>query len=124
MRILVVDDSRAMRAYVRSALQGSFDCTVVEASSGFEALRLLPRDPYDAVVTDINMPDINGLELIRLVRSSTRHGRVPIVIISSLTSTDDHRRALALGADRYLGKPFAPEELVLAVGSALAGAEA
>jgi two-component system chemotaxis response regulator CheY len=122
MRILVVDDSRAMRAYVRGALLGSFDCTVVEASSGFEAIRLLPRDLYDVVVTDINMPDINGLELIRLVRRSERHGQVPIVIISTLSSTDDHQRALALGANEYLTKPFEPADIVRVVGSALAEA--
>ncbi|HUT76716.1 MAG TPA: response regulator [Polyangia bacterium] len=121
MKILVVDDSRAMRAYVRGVLLGSFDCTVVEASSGFEAIRLLPRDLYDIVITDINMPDINGLELIRLVRKSDRHGRVPIVIISTLSSDDDHERALALGATSYLDKPFAPADIVRAIDSALAG---
>ncbi len=121
MRVLVVDDSRAMRAYVRGALQESFDCTVVEASSGFEAIRLLPRDLYDVVVTDINMPDINGFELIRLVRRSDRNSRVPIVIISTLSSSVDHERALSLGATEYLDKPFEPADIVRAVGSAMSG---
>ncbi|MFO8072976.1 MAG: response regulator [Polyangia bacterium] len=119
MKVLVVDDSRVMRAYVRGALKESFDCTVVEASSGFEALRLLPRDSYDLVITDINMPDINGLELIRFLRESERHRRVPIVIISTLSSTRDHERALGLGASEYLDKPFQPEDIARAVGSAL-----
>lgn len=119
LRVLVVDDSRAMRAYVKGALRESLDCDVVEAASGFEALRLLPRDSYDVVVTDINMPDINGLELIRFVRKSERHRNVPIVIISTQASERDHQRAMELGADQYLVKPFQPEEIVGAVSSVL-----
>jgi two-component system chemotaxis response regulator CheY len=121
VRVLVVDDSRAMRAYIRGALKESLDCSVTEAASGFEALRLLPRDAYDVVVTDINMPDINGLELIRFVRGSERHRAVPIVIISTQSTPRDRQRALELGADRYLAKPFEPEEIVGAVVAALAG---
>lgn len=119
VRVLVVDDSRAMRAYIRGALVESLDCDVVEAASGFEALRLLPRDSYDVVVTDINMPDINGLELIRFVRSSERYQRVPIVIISTQSAERDQERALELGADQYLAKPFGPEEIVGAVSAVL-----
>ena len=120
VRVLVVDDSRAMRAYVRGALMEKLDCEAVEAASGFEALRLLPRDSYDVVVTDINMPDINGLELIRFVRSSERHREVPIIIISTQASERDHQRAIELGADHYLVKPFQPEEIVDAVSRVLA----
>jgi len=121
VRVLVVDDSRVMRAYVRGALMESLECDVVEAASGFEALRLLPRDAYDIVVTDINMPDINGLELIRFVRSSERHRDVPIIIISTQASERDHERAMELGADQYLVKPFQPEEIVAMVSSLLPG---
>jgi two-component system chemotaxis response regulator CheY len=124
VRVLVVDDSRAMRAYVRGALLESLDCLVVEAASGFEALRLLPRDSYDVVVTDINMPDINGLELIRFVRSSERHRDVPIVIISTQASERDHQRAMELGANQYLIKPFRPEEIVGAVTSLVQNGDA
>jgi two-component system chemotaxis response regulator CheY len=124
MRVLVVDDSRAMRAYVRGALKESLDCDVVEAASGFEALRLLPRDSYDVVVTDINMPDINGLELIRFVRSSERHREVPIVIISTQSSDRDHQRAMELGADQYLVKPFQPQDIVDAISSAISSGDA
>ena len=115
VRVLVVDDSRVMRAYIRGALKESLDCAVVEAASGFEALRLLPRETYDVVITDINMPDINGLELIRFVRKSERHREVPIVIVSTQSSDRDRERALELGADRFLGKPFRPEDIVDAV---------
>lgn len=122
-RILVVEDSAATRAYVRAALEESQaggpgqdeTVEVVEASSGFDALRLLPRGRFDVVVTDVNMPDINGLELIRFVRGSAHHRDVAVMIISSQSSTKDRERGLALGADGYLGKPFSPEQLRSAV---------
>jgi two-component system chemotaxis response regulator CheY len=114
-KILLVEDSFSMRAFVRTALE-SFDerlgkVEVSEASSGFDAMRLLPRGPYDLVITDVNMPDINGLELVRFMRASEQHRTTPILLISSQSSEKDRERALALGADAYLIKPFAPEAL-------------
>jgi two-component system chemotaxis response regulator CheY len=114
-RILVVEDSVSMRSFVRSALESdsrsSTGLDVVEASSGFEALRLLPRGPYDLVITDINMPDINGLELISFIRRSELHKETPVLIISTQSSERDRARGLALGANGYLIKPFSPEDL-------------
>jgi two-component system chemotaxis response regulator CheY len=114
-RILVVEDSVSMRSFVRSALEldsrSSAGLDVVEASSGFEALRLLPRGPYDLVITDINMPDINGLELISFIRRSELHKKTPVLIISTQASERDRARGLSLGANGYLTKPFSPEDL-------------
>ena len=113
-RILVVEDSAAMRSFVRAALEeddGGDALEIVEASSGFEALRLLPSGPYDCVITDINMPDINGLELVNFVRKSEHHKKTPLIIISTQASEKDRQRGIALGADSYLTKPFEPEEL-------------
>jgi len=113
-KILVVEDSFSMRSFVRSALEtgGELgDVEVVEASGGFDALRLLPRGPYDLVITDINMPDINGLELIQFIRTNEHHRATPILLISTQSSERDRARALSLGADGYIAKPFAPEEL-------------
>jgi two-component system, chemotaxis family, chemotaxis protein CheY len=100
-----------MRAYVRGVLKDAGPWAVVEASSGFEALRLLPREAFDLVITDINMPDINGLELVRFIRRSERQGKVPLLIVSTLSSERDRARVLELGADAFLVKPFTPEEL-------------
>ncbi len=111
-RLLIVDDSRAMRAYLRGSLRGFVDCEIDEASSGFEALRLLPRTEYKVVITDINMPDINGLELIKVVRASERHRDVPIIIISTHSSKQDQEKALVLGASVFLPKPFTPADIV------------
>lgn len=116
-RVLVVDDSNAMRAFVRASLEGAGHArVVVEAASGFEALRVLPRDRFDAVIVDINMPDIHGLEVIKLVRASEAHRWVPLLAISSEGTSKNRERALALGADAWLDKPFTPESLVRSIG--------
>lgn len=114
-RILLVEDSFSMRTFVRTALESEpsklGELEVVEASSGFDALRLLPRGPYDLVITDINMPDINGLELVQFIRRSEQHRDTPIVLISTQSSERDRQRGLTLGANAYLSKPFTQEAL-------------
>lgn len=102
-----------MRAFVRASLEAQKIARhVVEASSGFEALRLLPRERFDLALVDIHMPDIHGLEVIRLMRSSPQHRTVPLIVISSEASVRDRERGLALGADLWLAKPFSPEQLL------------
>jgi two-component system chemotaxis response regulator CheY len=116
-RVLVVEDSVSARAFVRAVLESpefagpQRGCEVIEASSGFDAMRLLPRGPYDLIVTDINMGDINGLELVRFIRKSEHHRSTPLLIISTQRAEQDVERGLALGADAYLPKPFTPEQL-------------
>jgi two-component system chemotaxis response regulator CheY len=116
-KVLVVEDSVSARAFVRAVLEASEFASkyggvaVSEASSGFDAMRLLPRGPYDLIVTDINMADINGLELIRFIRRSAHHQTTPLLIISSLRGEHDVDRGIALGANSYLAKPFTPEQL-------------
>ena len=101
-----------MRTFVRSVLeQGPEEVEVQEAASGFDALRLLPRGSYGLVITDINMPDINGLELLRFVRQGPQHRDTAVLVISTMSSERDRERALALGADVFLPKPFSPEAL-------------
>jgi two-component system, chemotaxis family, chemotaxis protein CheY len=117
-RILVVEDSASTRSFIRSALETSGTlggCDIVEASSGFDALRLLPRGPYDLVITDINMPDINGLELVQFIRKSDRHRSTALIIISTQSSEKDRLRGLSLGADEYLPKPLRIDVLISAV---------
>jgi len=109
-----------MRAFVQASLEGIAGCELQLAANGFEALRALPRRRYDVIVTDINMPDINGLELIRFIRTSDVHRTTPIVVISTDGSARDRDRALALGAQDYLVKPFGAEDLRRVVDRALA----
>lgn len=104
-----------MRAFVRSALASSSalgELEIVEAGSGFDALRLLPRGAWDLVITDINMPDINGLELISFIKKSQQHRETPVLIISTASSERDRERGMTLGAAGYLVKPFSQEILI------------
>jgi two-component system chemotaxis response regulator CheY len=78
----------------------------VEASSGFEALKMLPQHEYDILITDINMPDINGLELVSFVRNSPIYNHLPIIIVSTERSEEDKNRGMLLGANAYITKPF------------------
>jgi len=119
MKILVVEDSSAMRAFVRASLEEAEHAEVFEASNGFEALRLLPRGQYDVVIVDINMPDVNGLELLSFMRSADAHRDTPVVLISTESSAKDRERGLALGANTFLQKPFGVDELVEALRFAL-----
>jgi two-component system chemotaxis response regulator CheY len=115
MKILVVEDSTSMRAYLTTVIEGgteSFDLEIVEAGSGFEALKTLPHHTFDAILTDINMPDINGLELVSFLKNHPVYRSIPIMVISTEASEEDRRRAAALGAEEYLVKPFQPAELV------------
>jgi two-component system chemotaxis response regulator CheY len=117
-RILVVEDSASTRSFIRSALETGGQlgpCDIVEASSGFDALRLLPRGPYDLVITDINMPDINGLELVQFIRKSDRHRSTALLIISTQSSEKDRIRGMSLGADEFLAKPLSADTLLSAV---------
>ena len=114
-RVLLVEDSASMRGFVRASLASASELgelEIVEAQSGFDALRLLPRGAWDLVITDINMPDINGLELISFIRKSEAHGTTPILIISTASSERDRDRGMTLGASGYLVKPFTAEALV------------
>jgi two-component system chemotaxis response regulator CheY len=110
--ILIVEDSPTMRSLVVSALEElELPIRISEAASGFEALRALPRDQYDLIVTDINMPDINGLELVSFVKGNAAYRSIPLLIISTEGSERDRLRGLELGADAYLVKPFEPDLL-------------
>ena len=111
-RILIVEDSPATRALLSSALEGlDGPVKIVEAESGFEALRALPRQRFDLILTDINMPDINGLELVSFVKTDPRYRAIPLVIVSTEGSERDRDKGLSLGADAYVVKPFQPEAL-------------
>ena len=112
MKILVVEDSASMRSYVTTIIEGDTDLEIVEASTGFEALKALPHHKFDAIVTDINMPDINGLELVSFLKNHPVYKAIPIMIISTESADGDRQRAAALGAEAYVCKPFEASELM------------
>jgi two-component system chemotaxis response regulator CheY len=108
-----------MRGFVTATLESGGAFVVTQAESGFHALKILPRARYDLVITDINMPDINGLELVRFIRDSEAHKKTPLIIISTDGHQADRDRGIKLGADAYLTKPFQPEQLLETVRSLL-----
>jgi two-component system, chemotaxis family, chemotaxis protein CheY len=110
-KILIAEDSSTMRSLIVSTIVAMGDFEIVEAANGFEALRILPREKVDLVITDINMPDINGLELVSFIKSNENYKNTPLFIISTEGSERDRAKGLSLGADVYLTKPFSPQEL-------------
>ena len=116
---MVVDDSSTTRALIASHLSESGEYEIVEAASGFEALKVLPARGIDLIITDINMPDINGLELISFVRENPIYRHIPTVIITTEDSEEDRKRGMELGAKEYIVKPFTMEEIRDAVAKLL-----
>lgn len=109
--ILIVEDSATTRALIRAVIDEMGDFAIVEAGSGFEALKLLPTREFNLVITDINMPDINGLELIHFIKTNPRYTHIPLIIVSTERSEEDKKRGMALGAMAYVTKPFKAHEL-------------
>lgn len=109
---IIVDDSRAMRAFLRKGLE-TCGFEVVEAADGAEALALLAviRVP-DVALIDWNMPNLNGLDLVRQLRNNEKFSRMAIIMVTSETATEKVERALAAGCDEYLMKPFSSEVLI------------
>ena len=118
--VLIVEDSATTRAMIKAVIEDmGEDFTALEANTGFEALRLLPQEQIDLIITDINMPDVNGLELINFVKSNPNYRHIPIIIVTTERSMEDKERGLALGASAYVTKPFRTEELQDAIAKTL-----
>lgn len=106
LRCLVVEDSPMMRQLLVFALTRIKGLVVVEAADGVDALRKLASGRFDIIVTDVNMPIMDGLKLVRRIRTDPTHKDVPIVIITTEAAEADRRRALELGANAYVVKPI------------------
>ena len=120
-KILVVEDSQVMRDLIGSLIDelGGFEITAVE--NGLQALRVLPSEKFDLIVTDINMPNINGLELLAFVKKNPNHVNTPVLVVTTEGADKDIEKGLALGASAYLVKPFERDELLDAVRKLLDG---
>ena len=104
-RILIVEDSPTMRQLLMFALKRLPHVEIVEARDGMDGLRKLTGDHFDLALVDINMPVMDGLKLIRLIRDEEALAHMPIAVITTEGGEEDRARALALGADAYLTKP-------------------
>ncbi len=112
LHALVVDDSPAMRKQLSYALQRVVGMDATEAEDGADAWRKLASGTYDIVLTDINMPLMDGLKLVALIRGGGPHQRVPVVVITTESAEADRRRAMTLGASAYLVKPVQAQQVV------------
>jgi two-component system chemotaxis response regulator CheY len=119
--ILIVDDSRTVRTMVRTALEVDRH-RVLEAVDGVAALAALEREAPDLVITDVNMPEMDGLRLVEAIRRVPRWGRMPILILSTEYSDTLKQRGRAAGATGWLVKPFDPGQLRQVVARVTPGA--
>lgn len=117
-KVLVVDDVHENVELVADFLEG-IGCQIVTASSGSDALSLMEGDPADLVLLDVEMPGLNGLEVCRQIKSSSKTSMVPVVIVTAYSALDDRVAALQAGADDFLAKPVEQTELLARVKSLL-----
>ncbi len=112
---LVVEDSPTMRQLVVFALRRIQSLTIVEAEDGLDALKKLAAQRFDIVITDINMPVMDGLKLVHRIRTDEALKDIPVVIITTEGGIEDRQRALALGANAYITKPIQGPHVVATV---------
>jgi two-component system chemotaxis response regulator CheY len=111
MKILIVDDSLTIRRIITNALKTIGFPETVEASNGKEALQKLSNGNIDFIITDWNMPEMNGLDFIKEVRANPLHSTMPILMITTRGTEHDVIEALQAKVNSYIVKPFTPQEL-------------
>jgi chemotaxis protein histidine kinase CheA len=114
--VLHADDSPSVRKYVQSVLKNA-DITVISADDGLAALNRLPSANVDLVITDLEMPRMNGFELISEIRRMPEYQDLPIIIVTARAGDKHRRTGLELGANAFLNKPFDPQQLIATIES-------
>jgi len=115
MQALVVEDSPTMRQLICFALRRIKDLEVVEADDGVDGLKKLSAGKFNIIITDINMPVMDGLKLVSMVRNDETYADIPIVIITTEGAAEDRQRALSLGANAYITKPIQAPQVISCV---------
>jgi len=113
-KILLADDSTIMRMVISLHLKRFTGAAITEAANGQEALVKLAQQKFDLLLTDINMPEMNGIELLRHVRMGLKSD-IPIVIITTKGEVKDRELGMSLGANSYITKPVSVKDLIRAV---------
>lgn len=119
--ILVVEDSPTMRQLISFAMKRIANSRVIEATDGVDALKKLSSDKIDLILCDINMPVMDGLKLVSLVRGNATFKDIPIIMVTTEGAEEDRKRAIAIGANAYLPKPIQTQELIKLVNTYLTG---
>jgi len=104
-RVLIVEDSPTMRLFIKMFLRGVKDVSITEAVDGIDAIEKLNQNSFDLIITDINMPRLNGLELIEKIRGEMV-SKIPIIILTTKGEESEIENGLLLGADNYVTKPI------------------
>jgi two-component system chemotaxis response regulator CheY len=121
--VLIVDDTAAIRQHLAHLLRDRCQVNVIEAENGIQALKRMHEHVFTMMVTDVNMPLLDGLKLTTLVRQDHVHKEIPIMVMTTQAGQEDRTRAIALGASDYLVKPAMDDEVVRRVMALLAQAK-
>lgn len=108
--ILVVDDSSTVRKFVAASLNMK-GFRVVTAADGIEALERMPAEKFDLIILDLNMPDMDGFELMRTLRETPEYHDIPVIVLSSMTDLKNKDLSLEMGAVAFLEKPLSTEAI-------------
>lgn len=111
-KVLVVEDSPTMRQLIVFALKRIRGVVITEAGDGVDGLKKLSSDKFDLIFSDINMPIMDGLKLVSLIRNNPAYKDVPIVMVTTEGASEDRDRALALGANDYITKPIQTTQIL------------
>ncbi len=110
--ILVVEDSPTMRQLISFAMKRVQNSRVIEATDGVDALKKLSQEKVDLILADINMPVMDGLKLLSLLKSNPSYKDIPVIMITTEGAEEDRKKALSIGANAYLTKPIQTQELI------------
>jgi len=113
-KILIVDDSKAIRQSIRFVLEQN-EYQVLDAEDGLDALEKLENETVDLIITDVNMPNMNGIELIQEVRGKDNFKFVPILVLTTESQNSVMEKGKAAGATGWIVKPFSTDKLLAAV---------
>ncbi len=121
MKILAVDDSPTMRRIIINTLKRAGYTDIIEATDGKDALAKMKVDKVDFVITDWNMPEMDGLTFVTNVRNNPEHKDLPILMVTTRSVKDDIIEAMKAGVNSYIVKPFTPDTLKEKIESVLVG---
>jgi len=116
-KIVIADDSALARMFIRRCLEiaGLGDSEFIEAADGAEALQRLKETHADMLVTDLTMPNMNGIELLKRISANPRLTGLPVLVVTSAGNDEQRKQLMELGATRILSKPISPPMLVEAI---------
>ena len=116
---LVVDDSPTMRQLISFSLKRIPGSRIVEANDGVDALKKLATEKFSLILTDINMPIMDGLKLVSMIRKDAQYKTIPIIVVTTEGAEEDRKTGLALGANAYVSKPVKTGDLLTTVNQLL-----